>query len=107
LGRTAANPVLSTLRYFREEYLAHLEGRRCPAGVCRALTVYEIAAERCSGCQACLRACPAEAVSGERRRPHVIDPARCTACGACRDACPTQAVRTRPRKEHEAERSAA
>ena len=99
LGRTAANPVLSTLRYFRDEYLAHIERRACPAGICRALTVYEIAAERCNGCQACLRACPAEAVTGARKEVHAIDPQRCIACGACYDACPSQAVRFRPRAE--------
>ena len=99
LGRTAANPVLSTLRYFRDEYLAHIERRACPAGICRALTVYEIAAERCNGCQACLRACPAEAVTGARKGVHAIDPQRCLACGACYDACPSQAVRFRPRAE--------
>jgi NADH-quinone oxidoreductase subunit F len=104
LGRTAANPVLSTLRYFRDEYLAHIERRACPAGICRALTVYEIAAERCNGCQACLRACPAEAVTGARKGVHTIDPQRCIACGACYDACPSQAVRFRPRTEALTER---
>jgi NADH-quinone oxidoreductase subunit F len=107
LGRTAANPVRSTLRYFREEYLAHIEGRACPAGICRALTVYEIAAERCSGCQACLRACPAEAVTGERKGAHAISAERCIACGACYDACPKQAVRFRPRGSGGAGRRAA
>jgi NADH-quinone oxidoreductase subunit F len=97
LGRSAANPVRSTLRYFRDEYLAHIEAHACPAGVCRALTVYEILAERCHGCQACLRACPAEAITGARKGVHAIAAERCIACGACADACPSQAVRFRPR----------
>jgi NADH-quinone oxidoreductase subunit F len=107
LGRTAANPVLSTLRYFRDEYLAHIERRACPAGICRDLTVYEIVAERCSACQACLRACPVDAVSGERKTVHSIAAERCIARGACYDACPSQAVRFRPRTETQVERTAA
>ena len=107
LGRTAVNPVRSTLRYFRDEYLAHIEARACPAGICRALTVYEIAAERCRGCQACLRACPAEAVTGERKGAHAISAERCIGCGACYDACPEQAVRFRPRTSGGADRRAA
>jgi len=97
LGRTAVNPVLSTLRHFREEYRAHLEERTCPAGICRALTVYQVVAERCTGCQACLRACPAGAVTGVRKQVHAISAERCIACGACYDVCPTQAIRFRPR----------
>jgi NADH-quinone oxidoreductase subunit F/NADP-reducing hydrogenase subunit HndC len=107
LGRTAANPVLSTLRYFRDEYLVHVEQRACPAGICRDLTVYEIVAERCNGCQACVRACPADAVSGQRKAVHAIAAERCIACGACYDACPSQAVRFHPRVEAHAERTAA
>ena len=107
LGRTAANPVLSTLRYFRDEYLAHIEQRACPAGICRDLTVYEIVAERCNGCQACVRACPTDAVSGQRKAVHAIAAKRCIACGACYDACRSQAVRFRPRAEAQAERMVA
>lgn len=107
LGRTAANPVLSTLRHFRDEYLAHIERRACPAGICRDLTVYEIVAARCNGCRACVRACPADAIAGRRKTPHVISAERCIACGACYDACPSQAVRFRPRAEARAERNAA
>jgi NADH-quinone oxidoreductase subunit F len=92
LGKTAPNPVLSTLRYFREEYEAHIRDGRCPAGVCRALIRYEIDPERCTGCGACLRACPHGAVSGEKKQPHVIDPDRCTRCGICRDECKLKAV---------------
>jgi NADH-quinone oxidoreductase subunit F len=106
LGRTAANPVLSTLRYFRDEYLAHVERRTCPAGICRDLTAYEIVAERCNGCQACVRACPTDAVSGQRKAAHTIATERCIACGACYDACPSQAVRFRSRAEAQAERIA-
>ncbi len=107
LGRTAPNPVLSTLRYFRDEYLAHIERRACPAGICRNLTVYEIVAKRCNGCQACVRACPVHAVSGERKVVHTIAVQRCIACGACYDACPSEAVRFRPRAEAHAEGNAA
>jgi NADH-quinone oxidoreductase subunit F len=107
LGRTAANPVLSTLRHFRDEYLAHIERGACPAGICRDLTVYEIVAERCTGCQACVRVCPTDAVSGQRKAVHTIATDRCVACGACYEACPSQAVRFRPRGEVHAERTAA
>jgi len=91
LGQTAANPVLSTLRYFRDEYLAHINDRRCPAGVCRALVTYAIT-DRCTGCGACARACPAKAVAGSQKQRHVIDAAKCIKCGACRAACKFDAV---------------
>ncbi len=92
LGKTASNPVATTLRYFRDEYLAHIRDRRCPAGVCRDLLDFRILAERCNGCGACVKVCATEAITGERRQPHVIDPARCTRCGACADRCKFEAI---------------
>jgi NADH:ubiquinone oxidoreductase subunit F (NADH-binding)/ferredoxin len=91
LGQTASNPVLSTLRYFRGEYLEHIEHRRCPAGVCKALITYSIN-DRCTGCQLCKKSCPAEAVSGDRKKRHTIDTDKCTKCGACRTVCKFDAV---------------
>jgi NADH:ubiquinone oxidoreductase subunit F (NADH-binding)/(2Fe-2S) ferredoxin/NAD-dependent dihydropyrimidine dehydrogenase PreA subunit len=92
LGKTAPNPVLSTLKYFRDEYEAHVDQRRCPAGVCRALIHYTIDAEKCNGCGSCLRACPHGAISGEKKQPHAIDPEKCTKCGICYDTCKFEAV---------------
>ncbi|MCL6449788.1 MAG: NADH-quinone oxidoreductase subunit NuoF [Acetobacteraceae bacterium] len=94
LGQTAPNPVLTTLRYFREEYEAHVLHRRCPAGVCRALCAFYIDPSRCKGCGKCLDACASGAISGVRKEPHVIDPARCIRCGACEAACAFGAVLT-------------
>jgi NADH:ubiquinone oxidoreductase subunit F (NADH-binding)/(2Fe-2S) ferredoxin len=91
LGRTAAHPVLSTLRYFKDEYEAHIRDRRCPAGVCRALTTFAIDPARCTGCGLCRKACPVEAISGRPKAAHAIDPARCVRCGACLDVCPPAA----------------
>lgn len=92
LGQTAPNPVLTTLRYFRDEYEAHIFDRRCPAGLCKDLLHYYIDAELCTGCRACARACPAEAITGEKKEPHVIDEAKCISCGACFDRCKFGAV---------------
>ena len=92
LGTTAANPVLTTLRYFRDEYVAHIEQKRCPAGVCRELIQYSIDPEKCEGCLRCLRACPTEAISGEKRKPHTVDQSKCIKCGACYDVCKFGAV---------------
>ncbi len=92
LGTSAPNPVLSTLKYFREEYAAHIRERKCPAGVCSALVRYDILAEKCIGCGACLRVCPVNAIAGEKKKPHVIDAAVCVKCGQCAEACKFEAV---------------
>ncbi|MGD9126837.1 MAG: NADH-ubiquinone oxidoreductase-F iron-sulfur binding region domain-containing protein [Planctomycetia bacterium] len=92
LGRAAPNPVLSTIREFRDEYLAHVEEQRCPAKKCKALVKYEILADKCIGCTACARKCPVECIEGNRKEPHVIDQSRCIRCGACYDVCRFEAV---------------
>ncbi|MBN1777388.1 MAG: 4Fe-4S binding protein [Clostridiales bacterium] len=92
LGKSAPNPVLSTLKYFRDEYVEHIVNKRCPTGQCKALRPYRIDEAKCTGCGACLRKCPAGAISGEKKQPHMIDPAKCTKCGACIDACKFGAV---------------
>jgi NADH:ubiquinone oxidoreductase subunit F (NADH-binding) len=92
LGQTAANPVLSTLTHFRDEYEAHIREHRCPAGVCEALITYRIDPDLCIGCGRCKKSCPVDVISGERKQPHVIDPSGCIKCGACRDVCPVDAV---------------
>lgn len=91
LGQTAPNPVLSTLRYFREEYEAHVNEKRCPAGVCQALSNFYIT-EECKGCGLCKKACPAEAISGEKKEMHTIDLNVCIKCGACMEKCPFNAI---------------
>ena len=92
LGQTAPNPVLTTIRYFRDEYEAHINEGRCPAGKCRALIEYTISAERCTGCGACLAICPVKAIQGEKKKVHLILQAVCTQCGACQQICPVDAV---------------
>ncbi len=92
LGQTAPNPVLSTLRYFRDEYVAHVVDKRCPAGVCKSLLSYEINQEKCIGCTACARACPVSAISGAVKKPHSIDKSKCIKCGACMEKCKFGAV---------------
>lgn len=88
LGGTAPNPVLSTLRYFRDEYEAHIKEKRCPAGVCKALISYYIQPDKCQACLICLRECSAEAIIGGKNQIHVIDQSKCTKCGTCLDVCP-------------------
>lgn len=95
LGQTAPNPVLTTLRYFQDEYEAHILDRRCPAGQCRELLTYYIDPEVCTGCRACTRVCPAEAITGEKKEPHVIDTVKCVNCGSCAERCKFNAVKVK------------
>jgi len=92
LGQTAPNPVLSTLKYFRDEYVAHIEEQKCPAGECKALANVQINPELCKGCGICKRQCPVNAISGEVKEPHKINPEICIKCGACVDKCPFKAI---------------
>ena len=92
LGQSAPNPVLSTLKYFREEYIAHVVEKRCPAGVCRNLLHYEIQADKCKGCTLCARSCPVGAITGAVRAPHVIDQDKCIKCGLCQSNCRFDAI---------------
>ncbi|MBE7021681.1 MAG: NADH-quinone oxidoreductase subunit NuoF [Ruminococcaceae bacterium] len=92
LGQTAPNPVLSTLRYFKDEYIAHVVDKRCPAGVCKDLLNYVIVADKCKGCSLCAKQCPVGAISGEVKSPFSIDPAKCIKCGACVEKCPFKAI---------------
>ena len=93
LGTSAANPVLSTIKYFRDEYDAHIRDRKCPAGVCKELITYAIDPEACTGCRLCAKNCPQECITGERKEAHVIDTAKCIKCGVCKDVCTFDAVR--------------
>ncbi len=92
LGQTAPNPVLSTLRWFRDEYEAHVFDRKCKAGVCQSLLLYSIDPEKCRGCTLCAKKCPAGAILGTPKAPHHIVPERCVGCGTCREACPFAAI---------------
>lgn len=93
LGSTAPNPVLSTIRYFRDEYEAHIRDKKCPAGVCRALITYRIDKKKCTACGKCKRVCPSNAITGEKKVPHKIDSKRCIRCGACITECKFDAIR--------------
>ena len=92
LGQTAPNPVLSTLRFFRDEYEAHIREHRCPAKKCKGLFRYEIDPEKCTGCGICAKNCQVKAITGERRKPHLIDPEICVRCGVCFAKCPYSAI---------------
>ncbi len=93
LGTSAANPVLTTILYFRHEYEAHIQDRKCPAGICKPLFHYEIDPEACTGCQLCFKKCPQEAVSGQKKKPHEINQEKCIKCGICYDGCKFDAIR--------------
>ncbi|AEV67964.1 NADH-quinone oxidoreductase subunit NuoF [Acetivibrio clariflavus] len=92
LGQTAPNPILSTLRYFKDEYIAHVKDKKCPAGVCKAMMRYIINAELCKSCGICARQCPVKAISGEKKVPYVIDQDKCIKCGVCMEKCPFKAI---------------
>ncbi len=92
LGQTAPNPVLSTIRYFRDEYEAHIHDKKCTAGVCKAMLQYTVDAAKCKSCGLCAKACPMNCISGEKKVPYVIDQAKCAKCGACMEKCPFKAI---------------
>lgn len=99
LGKSAPNPVLSTIKYFREEYEAHINNKSCPAGVCTALTAYKIIPDTCDGCHACTRVCPVDAIEGEKGELHRIDQEKCISCGSCWEVCPIDAIKFLPKIE--------
>jgi NADP-reducing hydrogenase subunit HndC len=93
LGQTSPNPVLSTILNFEDEYLAHVNEKRCPSGQCKALLKYEIIEDLCTGCTLCFRNCPVGAITGERRQPHYIDQSLCIKCGVCYEKCKFNAIK--------------
>ena len=93
LGQTAPNPVLTTLKYFRDEYEAHIKDKNCPAKQCKSLLTYFIVPDRCKGCGLCARKCPSRAISGDKKQPHVIDQTICIKCGNCASVCRFNAVK--------------
>ena len=92
LGRTSPNTVLSTLKYFQDEYKTHVKDKKCTAGICKDLIEYFILEDKCTGCGACLKLCPQQAIQGKPKNPYTIDPGKCIRCGVCRDACPFEAI---------------
>jgi NAD-dependent dihydropyrimidine dehydrogenase PreA subunit len=92
LGLTAPNPVLSTIQYFRNEYEAHIKEKQCPAKVCKELISFSIDSEKCTGCGACVRVCPVDAIAGEKKKPHQLDQNKCIKCRGCFEACKLDAV---------------
>jgi Pyruvate/2-oxoacid:ferredoxin oxidoreductase delta subunit len=94
LGQSAPNPILSTLHYFRDEYLAHVRDKRCPAGVCTKMIRYKIVKDKCIGCTQCTKVCPASCITGVKKAPHKIEQSRCQKCGACVSNCKFDAIVT-------------
>ena len=92
LGQSAPNPVLSTMKYFRDEYEAHIYEKRCPSGVCQGLLKYQIKPDLCKGCSLCAKACPVSAISGQPKKVYEIDQAKCIKCGLCEQKCPFKAI---------------
>jgi Na+-translocating ferredoxin:NAD+ oxidoreductase RNF subunit RnfB len=93
LGQSAPNPVLSTIKYFEDEYRTHIEDKKCPAGVCKALIKFSIITEKCTGCTLCTHECPVKCITGEKKELHTIDQAQCIRCGTCYDNCRFDAIK--------------
>ncbi|HTH13103.1 MAG TPA: 4Fe-4S binding protein, partial [Spirochaetia bacterium] len=91
-GGTTPNPILSTLKYFKEEYLEHIEQKKCRAGKCKDLVSYTVVKDKCIGCTVCARKCPVNCIAGERKQPHEIDQSKCIKCGACFESCKFGAI---------------